>query len=150
MVDEKIKPLHSKYPHEIDSHIGKRVRLRRKILKMNQTEVASLVGVTFQQFQKYEAGTNRISASRLFVLAQVLGVSINFFYEGFDRLQQMFALPEYEGAIAENQKILDKDPMQQKESLELVRMFWSIKDAAKRKKVLDMVAMISGVSEEPK
>lgn len=150
MTDDKVKPLQSKYPHEIDSHIGKRVRLRRKLLKMNQTEVASLVGVTFQQFQKYEAGTNRISASRLFVLAQVLGVSINFFYEGFDKLQQMFSLPEYEGAIAENKKTLEKDPMQQKESLELVRMFWSIKDPAKRKKVLDMVAMISGVSEEPK
>ncbi len=143
---ENIKPLQSKYPHEIDAHIGKRVRLRRKVLKMNQSEVATLVGVTFQQFQKYEAGTNRVSASRLFVLSQILGVPITFFYEGYNKLKQMFSLPEYEGAIAENRKILKNDPMHQKESLELVRMFWSIKDPEKRQKVLDMVAMISSSS----
>ncbi|OQX94721.1 MAG: hypothetical protein B6I23_00185 [Rickettsiaceae bacterium 4572_127] len=143
MNSEKIKPLQAKYPHEIDIHIGKRVRVRRKILKMNQSEVASLVGVTFQQFQKYEAGTNRISASRLYVLAEILGVAVSFFYEGFNKLRQMFSLPEYENAVAENKKALKNDPMDKKESLELIRLFWRIKSSEKRKKVLEMVAMIS-------
>lgn len=148
MTTEKIKPLHSKYPHEIDQHIGSRLRIRRKLLKMNQSEVASLVGVTFQQFQKYEAGNNRISASRLLVLANVLNVSVEFFFEGCKaQLQEMFSNPAYATAIGEQQKTLENDPLHQPESLELLRLFWSIKQPEKRKKVLEMVALISGKEE---
>ena len=68
-----------------DVYIGQRLKLRRTILKMSQDELASMVGVTFQQIQKYESGANRISASKLFVFSKILNVDISFFFEGLER-----------------------------------------------------------------
>src|SRR5918992_4717448 len=65
----------------IDLHVGSRVRLRRMLLGMSQEKLAERLGLTFQQIQKYEKGINRIGASRLFDLAQVLGVPVQFFYD---------------------------------------------------------------------
>lgn len=69
-------------PHPIDVHVGARIRHRRAILGLNQTELALKVGVTFQSIQKYERGTNRVSASRLQEIAEVLGVPVSHFFEG--------------------------------------------------------------------
>ena len=69
-------------PNPIDVHVGSRVRLRRTLLGLSQEKVAAAVGVTFQQLQKYETGRDRISASRLYALAELLDVTIPFFYEG--------------------------------------------------------------------
>ena len=69
-------------PHPVDVHVGARVRARRTLLGMTQTDLGDAAGLTFQQIQKYERGTNRISASRLFKLCQVLDVPVNFFFEG--------------------------------------------------------------------
>jgi transcriptional regulator with XRE-family HTH domain len=66
----------------VDVHIGQRLRMRRKLLGMSQEQLSDRVGVTFQQVQKYEKGTNRISASRLFGIAQVLSVPVSYFFEG--------------------------------------------------------------------
>ncbi len=66
----------------IDVHVGTRIRLRRKTMKMSQEQLGEQLGVTFQQVQKYERGTNRVGASRLWRIAQVLGVSVSFFYDG--------------------------------------------------------------------
>ncbi len=71
-----------KAPHPIDIYVGKRVRMQRNYLKMSQTALADKLEVTFQQVQKYEKGTNRISASKLYQIAQSLGVTVSFFYEG--------------------------------------------------------------------
>jgi transcriptional regulator with XRE-family HTH domain len=68
--------------HSIDMHIGTRMRQRRSLLGITQTSLGKAVGVTFQQIQKYERGTNRISASRLFELAAVLDVSVTYFFDG--------------------------------------------------------------------
>jgi transcriptional regulator with XRE-family HTH domain len=71
-----------KRPHPIDLHVGKRLRMRRLMLDMSQTDVATNLGVTFQQLQKYEKGANRVSASRLQHLSQFLQVPVPFFFEG--------------------------------------------------------------------
>ncbi len=80
----KSKPVYGRgtgKPHPVDVHVGARVRMRRTLLGMTQTDLGDAVGLTFQQVQKYERGTNRISASRLYDLARVLDVSIEHFFE---------------------------------------------------------------------
>src|ERR1700752_5241949 len=71
----------SRRPNPIDVHVGSRVRFRRMLLGMSQEKLGEKLGLTFQQIQKYEKGINRIGASRLLDLAQVLGVPVQFFYE---------------------------------------------------------------------
>ncbi|MCZ4281620.1 helix-turn-helix transcriptional regulator [Kiloniella laminariae] len=70
--------------HHIERHVGQRIRERRTMLGLTQQQLADLIGVTYQQAHKYERGINRVSAGRLFEIAQVLGVEINFFYEELD------------------------------------------------------------------
>ena len=67
---------------EIDKHVGLRIRNRRVLMGLSQEKLADAVGVTFQQVQKYERGTNRVSASRLYTFSKILGVKIDFFYSG--------------------------------------------------------------------
>jgi transcriptional regulator with XRE-family HTH domain len=69
-------------PHRVDVHVGARVRMRRRMLDITQQKLAEAVGVTFQQIQKYEQGSNRISASKLYEIAQFLGAPISYFFEG--------------------------------------------------------------------
>ena len=69
-------------PNPVDMHVGARIRLRRKLQKMSQEKLGDLLGVTFQQVQKYERGTNRVGASRLWKISQVLEAPITYFYEG--------------------------------------------------------------------
>jgi len=73
-------------PNPIDIHVGMRLRLARAHAELSQTALADKVGVTFQQIQKYEKGTDRISASRLLQLARVLGVDVSYFFEGTDEI----------------------------------------------------------------
>ena len=79
----------------VDKHVGERVRLRRIMLKMSQTELGNKIGVTFQQLQKYEKGANRIGASRLYQLAQILNVPPGFFFEGLPGSKVNAVLPDY-------------------------------------------------------
>ncbi|MFO1034509.1 MAG: helix-turn-helix transcriptional regulator, partial [Hyphomicrobiales bacterium] len=69
-------------PNYIDAHVGSRIRMRRQLINMSQERLGELLGITFQQIQKYEKGANRISASRLFYTAKTLGVPVQFFFEG--------------------------------------------------------------------
>ena len=71
-------------PNPVDVHVGTRVRLRRTLLGMTQAKLSRAIGLTFQQVQKYERGTNRIGASRLYELSQVLDVPVSFFFDGLD------------------------------------------------------------------
>ena len=80
-MDAEVNGKGSRRPNPIDVHVGSRVRFRRMLLGMSQEKLGEKLGLTFQQIQKYEKGINRIGASRLFDLAQVLGVSVQFFYE---------------------------------------------------------------------
>lgn len=70
--------------NDTDRHVGARIRERRIMLGLSQQQMADLIGVTYQQAHKYERGINRISAGRLYEIAQVLGVPVNYFYEGLD------------------------------------------------------------------
>ena len=102
-------------PHPIDLHVGRRARERRTLEGMSQTAVAEKLGLTFQQVQKYERGYNRISASRLYELAQIFDVPVAYFYEGM-----------------EAGKGAPDDSLSKRETLELVKAYHSISDPAVR------------------
>ncbi|MEJ0097013.1 MAG: helix-turn-helix transcriptional regulator [Bauldia sp.] len=103
--------------HPIDRHVGFRLRLARASRKLSQTELAKSSGITFQQVQKYEKGTNRVSASRLFEFATLLGVEISFFFEGAeDSDKAATAAPEPLFHVAQV-------------DVEILRALWKVKDA---------------------
>ena len=123
--------------HPVDVHVGKRVRHRRWMVGMTQQQLGDIVGIKFQQIQKYETGMNRISASRLWDIAQALGVSISFFFEGFDEDEQVPA----PGAGVETRGDLLAD----KEALELVRSYYAIPEA-QRRRLFDLARVLSDVA----
>ena len=99
----------------VDNHVGSRIRHRRWIVGMSQSDLAEAVGIKFQQIQKYETGSNRVSASRLWGIAEALGVSIDFFFDGIDSTQPMDStLP---------------DGVHVKETAELLRAYYAIPEA---------------------
>lgn len=114
--------------HPVDVHVGKRVRHRRWMIGMTQQQLADSVGIKFQQIQKYETGMNRISASRLWDIARTLGVPISFFFEG---------LEGDSGTMA-----MDPDLLANKEAMELVRAYFSIPEA-QRRRLFDLARALS-------
>jgi transcriptional regulator with XRE-family HTH domain len=104
---------------------------------MTQQQLGDIVGIKFQQIQKYETGMNRISASRLWDIAQALGVSISFFFEGFDEDEKAA-----EAAVAETQR---GDLLADKEALELVRSYYAIPEA-QRRRLFDLARVLSDVA----
>jgi transcriptional regulator with XRE-family HTH domain len=82
-------------PNPIDKHVGNNMRLRRLELRWSQTKVAKALGISFQQVQKYEAGTNRIGASRLHNMAEILEVPVTFFFESLEKPQNMHPYSEF-------------------------------------------------------
>ncbi len=125
-------------PNPVDVHVGTRVRLRRTLLGMTQTGLGDAIGLTFQQVQKYERGVNRIGSSRLYDLARVLEVPINFF---FDEMPKDVAT-KYGGAskgMAEGAEEFDPDIVSRRETLELVRAYYKIESPQVRKRLFEMV-----------
>ena len=125
-------------PHPIDVHVGARVRLRRTMLGISQQKLAAALGVTFQQVQKYERAANRISASRLYHLCRVLGVRIGFFYEGLDPAHA--ANPGFAEAPAEP---FERDPLGQREMIELVDAYYAIDDPAVRRRLFELARQLA-------
>jgi transcriptional regulator with XRE-family HTH domain len=121
--------------HPVDVHVGKRVRHRRWMVGMTQQQLGDIVGIKFQQIQKYETGMNRISASRLWDIAQALDVSISFFFEGFDSDESN------EAAVSAERGDLLAD----KEALELVRSYYAIPEA-QRRRLFDLARVLSDVA----
>jgi transcriptional regulator with XRE-family HTH domain len=115
--------------HPVDVHVGKRVRHRRWMVGMTQQQLADKVGIKFQQIQKYETGMNRISASRLWDISDALGVPISFFFEGLDSRNQ----------IVED---IDGDILADKEALMLVRSYYAIPEA-QRRRLFDLAKVLS-------
>ncbi|MDP3962202.1 MAG: helix-turn-helix transcriptional regulator [Pseudorhodobacter sp.] len=115
--------------HPVDAHVGKRIRHRRWMVGMTQQQLADRVGIKFQQIQKYETGMNRVSASRLWDIASALGVAISFFFEGID------AAREGAGAV-------DGDFLADKEALDLVRSYYAIPEA-QRRRLFDLARVLS-------
>jgi transcriptional regulator with XRE-family HTH domain len=126
-------------PHPVDVHVGARARMRRTLLGMTQTDLGDALGLTFQQVQKYERGTNRISASRLCELSRVLNVSIDYFFE--DMPTAVAAISPATKGRGKAQKLTgyEPDPMANRETLGLVRAFYKIEDAEIRRQVYEMI-----------
>jgi transcriptional regulator with XRE-family HTH domain len=125
--------------HPVDVHVGKRVRHRRWMVGMTQQQLGDIVGIKFQQIQKYETGMNRISASRLWDIAQALDVSISFFFEGFEGEE---AAAEAAVAGIDGHR---GDLLADKEALELVRSYYSIPEA-QRRRLFDLARVLSDVA----
>jgi transcriptional regulator with XRE-family HTH domain len=125
--------------HPVDVHVGKRVRHRRWMVGMTQQQLGDMVGIKFQQIQKYETGMNRISASRLWDIAQALGVSISFFFEGFEEEQGKAREQRAQAEEARGDLLADK------EALELVRSYYAIPEA-QRRRLFDLARVLSDVA----
>ena len=127
---------------DVDSHVGAQMRRRRMLAGLTQQNVAKVLGVSFQQVQKYENGVNRISAGRLFILARILGIDLIEFYEGLDG----------EPSRIENLSTADlrsaENFMRSREGLRLNLTFLAIKNPVMRKSMLDLIAATSESSQE--
>ncbi len=127
--------------HPIDLYVGKRLRQRRRLLGLTQQKLADAVGIRFQQIQKYESGANRISASRLWTLADALSVSVGYFFEGVEGIVNG-AAPSMNGLIG-MQQAAPADIFQNKETIDLVRAFYNLGDEPRRR-LLDLAKAMSG------
>lgn len=116
-------------PNYIDRHVGNRVRMRRLLIGMSQEKLGELLGITFQQVQKYEKGSNRVSASRLYYLAQILGVPVQFFFD---------ELPETGGQPGMSEVGMT-DLLSSSEVSQLARAFSEINDPVARRAIMGMV-----------
>lgn len=132
-----------KSPNPIDVHVGSRVRLRRMMLGMSQEKLGEALGITFQQIQKYEKGTNRVGASRLQHIATVLKVPVSFFFEDAP------GTPEEAMGFAERQPhSYVVDFLSSSEGLSLNKSFVRIKDARVRRRIVDLVQSLAGEEVE--
>lgn len=141
-------------PDDIDKHVGKQLKSRRVLLGMSQEKLAESVGITFQQVQKYERGTNRISAGRLLKFSKTLQVPVSFFYEGIEEILsgdtstgKSYGFSDTEQTVLAES--LPDDIMSRKETLDLLRSYYSIQDPSMRKMIQKMIkSMASGKIEK--
>ena len=132
-----------KVPNPIDKHVGSRVRMRRMMLSMSQEKLGEALGLTFQQVQKYEKGTNRIGASRLQQIATILQVPVSFFFDGAPDAQlQATGLAEAPSAAYVADFLATSD------GLALTRAFTRIPDGKLRRRIVDLVEAIAGEGGE--
>ena len=126
-------------PSPVDLHVGARIKLRRSLLGLSQERLGDALGLTFQQVQKYERGANRVSASRLYDLARVLDVPINFFFDDFADGGPQAAASAFGFAESQEAFGLSPDLLSRRETIELVGAYWRITDTAQRRRVLDLI-----------
>ncbi|MFE0013534.1 helix-turn-helix domain-containing protein [Mesorhizobium sp. NPDC059054] len=129
-----------KKPNPIDTHVGSRIRLRRNMLGMSQEKLGENLGITFQQIQKYEKGTNRVGASRLQAIASIMSVPVSFFFEdapGQDGIPR--------GGFAEdNAMALAAEFCSTPEGLQLNRAFVKVADPKVRRRIIDLIKSLAG------
>ncbi len=123
--------------HPVDMHVGARVRQRRVLQGMTQTDLANALGLTFQQVQKYERGANRISASRLYDLARVFDVPVDYFFEDMPP-EAAASSPTKGRGRAQELLSYEPDPMTKRETLDLVRAYYKIENADIRKRLREL------------
>ena len=149
MAKSKSRRGHGRGISPIDVHVGARVRVRRTLLGMTQTNLGDAIGVTFQQVQKYENGANRISASRLFDLSQILDVPIEYFFDDMPADIAASSLATKKRGKAKKPPSYQPDPMAKRETLELVRAYYKIGEPQIRKRLFEMVkALGAAVSRD--
>lgn len=124
----------------VDKRIGQRVRSRRLEISMSQERLAELLGVTFQQVQKYEKGVNRIAASRLFDIAASLDMPVARFFEGLTSARA--------GGVAESRKDFAEDVLATPEGAQLMTLFASIENLKVRRRVVDLVRALAEQAAE--
>jgi transcriptional regulator with XRE-family HTH domain len=129
-----------KQANPIDIQVGNRVRIRRMLIGMSQERLGDLLGLTFQQVQKYEKGVNRIGAGRLFEVSRILNVPVDFFYEGVSVAQPGMDDPQAAPPVMEF--------VSSGEGLQLSLAFMKIKDTKVRKRVLDLVKSLAEEEEQ--
>jgi transcriptional regulator with XRE-family HTH domain len=137
-VPKILPPAHDVHP--LDKHVGQKLKQRRLTMGLTQSSLGELVGMTFQQVQKYERGMNRIGASRLYEIASRLKVSLNYFFENApevntlqDNLPNSFAANEQK---AFENNIIDFNT---RETAELIKAYYRVEDIRKRRKILDLI-----------
>ncbi len=131
-------------PDPIDVHVGARLRLRRNLLGLSQEQLGKASGLTFQQIQKYEHGTNRMGASRLYQMAKLLDVSVAYFFE---EIPKEITEPELKLGFGESgQASLEGMPssgeselLHRRETLELIRAYYRITDSKQRRKIYELI-----------
>jgi transcriptional regulator with XRE-family HTH domain len=119
----------------VDKRLGQRVRSRRLEIGMSQERLAEILGVTFQQVQKYEKGVNRIAASRLFAIAAALDMSVARFFEGIS--------PARAAGVAEREEDFVHDALSTPEGMQLIALFAAIKSVKVRRRVIELVRALS-------
>ena len=134
----------SGHPNPVDVYVGARLRLRRSLLGLSQEALAAAMGLTFQQVQKYERGANRVGASRLFDLSRVLDVRVGYFFEEISATAQAASPVEViRGNVTKSVNAPDENPMTKRETLELVRAYFTIADPKVREQVLAMAKALA-------
>ena len=125
---------------EIDEHVGSRIRTRRTLLGLSQEKLGEALGLTFQQLQKYERGSNRVGASRLYHISKILDVPVSYFYEDMpEELERQ--TPPVNQLTREGS---EPDTMHKRETLELVRAYYRIENAAIRDRLRETVRAVAG------
>lgn len=126
-------------PDPVDVHVGQRLKVRRSLLGLSQERLGKSIDLTFQQIQKYEQGMNRISAGRLYQFSKILQVPVSYFFDNFQGARTAAA------GLSDNEQsnFIDDSVMNDKETLELVRTFTSIKDPEVRKNALRLLKSIA-------
>jgi transcriptional regulator with XRE-family HTH domain len=130
-----------KSPNPIDKHVGSRVRMRRMMLGMSQEKLGDGLALTFQQVQKYEKGTNRIGASRLQHISQILQVPVAFFFDGAPHLANGMVVDTMEAAPSPSYV---SDFLATSDGLSLTKAFMRIPDSKLRRRIVDLVQQIAG------
>ncbi|MEM6339599.1 MAG: helix-turn-helix transcriptional regulator [Pseudomonadota bacterium] len=124
-------------PHIVDVHVGKRIRQRRWLIGMTQQKLADMVGIKFQQIQKYETGANRVSASRLWDIGEAMGVPVAFFFDGLQS--------EQEAKPKDVASLVPADLLSDKEAMDLVRSYYSIPEN-QRRRLFELARVLSDVA----
>ncbi|WP_439613185.1 helix-turn-helix domain-containing protein [Reyranella sp.] len=138
--------------HPVDTHVGTRMRQRRTLLGMSQTRLGDAVGLTFQQVQKYERGSNRVGSSRLYEFAKALDVPVSYFFDEMPSNvlagRPMAARVKKGGGFGEagTPFAVEKDPLIKRETLQLVRAYYKIKEPSVRKRIYELVKTMGAAS----
>jgi transcriptional regulator with XRE-family HTH domain len=122
---------------DIDMHIGKRLRQRRTMMGLSQEAVARAVGITFQQVQKYEKGSNAMNARRLYEFAHFMSVPVAYFFDGLEQAGTAVGFAESEAEAFDHKRVSDR------ESLEMMKAFKRIKEQVIRKRLADLVRAVA-------
>ncbi len=139
------------FPNPIDVHVGWRIRQRRMLVGMTQERLAALIGLTFQQVQKYERGANRLGSSRLFDVAKVLDVPVSYFFEDMAESVRENTPSKLMGLSSPpTPDPFDPDPMLKRETLELVRIYYLIEKKSVRKMVMEMMKLLGKTEKRGK